>query len=61
MEKNTEELCKKHAQDLVDEMVPRLEAYWFSGKKIDIYPTDMEMLLLIFKDAFAKFAEDLNG
>ena len=61
MEQNIEELCKKHAQDLADEMIPRLEAYWFNGKKIDIYHTDMEMLLLIFKDAFVKFAQDLNG
>jgi len=61
MEKDVEELAKKHAQELTDEIIPRVEAYWFSGKKIEIYQTDMENLLAIFKDAFVKFAEDLNG
>ena len=61
MEKDIEKLAREHAKELTDTMIPRLENYWFSGKKIEIYPTDMENLLDIFTNAFVEFAEKLNG
>lgn len=61
MEKDLDNLAEKHAKDFIEFIVPELEEYWFSGKKIEIYQTDMDNLITKLKGFFIKFAEDLNG
>ena len=45
MEKDLDNLAEKHAKDFIEFIVPELEEYWFSGKKIEIYQTDMDNLI----------------